>query len=209
MPGDLFESPVDGYVVDLVREDGLLIEIQTSGFSSMRAKTARLLSNGRRVRIVHPIPTDKTIVKVDADGTTVSRRMSPKHGRPSDIFAELVSFPDLLATGSLEIDVVLTVEEEIRHHTPDRSWRRKGWSVRERRLVDVTGTMLLACIDDVCALLPEGLPETFTTADIAVALGSPRRTAQQMAYCLRETGVIDLVGKRGNTLEYRLAVPAD
>lgn len=204
-PGDVFEARVDGYVVDLVRDDGLLIEIQTSGFSSMKTKTIRLLEGGHRVRIVHPIPIDKTIVKVDSDGTILSRRVSPKHGSPTDVFAELVSFPHLLARGELELDVVMTVEEEYRHHTPDRSWRRKGWSVTERRLVEVEGSKLLTCAAELTGLLPNGLPDKFTTADLAKRLGRPRRIAQQMAYCLREIDAIDVVGKQGNAIEYHLA----
>lgn len=205
-PGDVFEMPVDGYVVDLVRDDGLLIEIQTSGFSSMKAKTTRLLENGHRVRIVHPIAFEKKIVKVDSDGTIISRRISPKHGFPADVFGELVSFPHLLAGSELEVDVVMTMEEEYRHHTPDRSWRRKGWSVTERRLVDVEGSLLLTSTAELARLLPDGLPTKFTTADIAEHLGRPRRIAQQMTYCLREIGAIDIVGKQGNTIEYRLAI---
>lgn len=208
LPGDLVERPIDGFVIDLVRDDGMLIEIQTSGFSSMKAKTVRLLEEGHRVRIVHPIPVDKTIVKVDSDGTIVSRRLSPKHGEPTDVFAELVSFPDLLARHQLEVDVVMTVEEEYRHRTPNRSWRRKGWSVTERRLIDVTGSVLMTCVDDMTALLPDDLPDPFTTADIATGIGRPRRIAQQMAYCLRETGAIEIVGKQGNALEYRRSVTA-
>lgn len=204
-PGDVFEVPVDGYVVDLVRDDGLLIEIQTSGFSSMKAKTTRLLENGHRIRIVHPIPVEKTIVKVDSDGTIISRRISPKHGSPADVFGELVSFPNLFAEGELEVDVVMTIEEEYRHHTPERSWRRKGWSVTERRLIDVDGSLLVTSAADLARLLPDSLPAEFTTADIAKQLRRPRRIAQQMAYCLRELGAIDVVGKQGNTIEYRLA----
>jgi len=203
-PGDVFEKPVDGYVVDLVRDDGLLIEIQTSGFSSMKSKTAQLLDSGHRVRIVHPIPVEKTIVKVDSDGTIISRRISPKHGSPADVFGELVSFPHLVAGGGLELDVVMTIEEEYRHHTPKRSWRRRGWSVTERRLIGVDGSLLLTSVAELARLLPDGLPAEFTTADIASRLRRPRRIAQQMAYCLRELGAIDVVGKQGNTIEYRL-----
>jgi len=45
-PGDRFEVPVDGYVIDLVRDD-LLIEVQTSGFSSMKEKLRDLLERRR------------------------------------------------------------------------------------------------------------------------------------------------------------------
>ncbi len=201
--GDRIEVPVDGFVIDLVRED-LLIEVQTRGFSSMKQKITTLLDLGHRVRVVHPIPIDKWIVKVDADGTVLSRRRSPRHGNPTDVFAELVSFPNLLADPHLEIDVILTNEEEYRRHTPNRSWRRKGWTIEERRLIDVVDTLLISNTDDLAALLPAGLSDPFTTADLATELGRPRRSAQQMAYCLRIADVIVAVGKRGNAVEYRV-----
>ncbi len=204
--GDGVEVAVDGFVVDLVRED-LLIEVQTRNFSSMKKKVTTLLDLGHRVRIVHPIPVDKWIVKVAGDGTVLSRRRSPKHGSPIDVFAELVSFPDLLAHPNLDIDVILTNEEEYRRHTPNRSWRRKGWTVEERRLINVVDTLLISDADDLAALLPIELPEPFTTADLALKLGRSRRTAQQMAYCLRIADVIVAVGKTGNAVEYRVSGP--
>jgi hypothetical protein len=202
-PGDKVECPVDGFVIDLVRGD-LLIEIQTSGFSSMKQKVLALLDAGHRVRIVHPIPVDRWIVKVDDDGTVLSRRRSPRHGKPTDVFSELVSFPGSMANPGLEVEVVMTIEEQYRAHTPDRAWRRKGWTVLERRLLDVVETILLTGVDDLITLLPEGLPEEFTTADLATLLGRPIRTCQQVAYCLRNLGAMVSVGKEGNSVLYRL-----
>ncbi|MEX2133543.1 MAG: hypothetical protein WEB67_05325, partial [Acidimicrobiia bacterium] len=202
-PGDRVECPVDGYVIDLVRGD-LLIEIQTSGFSSMKQKVLALLDAGHRVRIVHPIPVDRWIVKVDDDGTILGRRRSPRHGDRTDVFSELVSFPGSIAHPGLEVEVVMTIEEQYRSHTPDRAWRRKGWTVLERRLVDVVDTLLLTGTDDLIGLLPSGLPEEFTTADLAARLGRPKRTGQQMAYCLRTLGAVTVVGKTGNSVLYQL-----
>lgn len=202
-PGDGVEIPVDGFVIDLVRGD-LLIEVQTSGFSSMKQKVLSLLDAGHRVRIVHPIPVDRWIVKVDDDGTILSRRRSPRHGEPTDVFSELVSFPGSMAHPGLEVDLIMTIEEQYRAHTPDRAWRRKGWTVLERRLVDVVETLLLTGIDDLVALLPQGLPDEFTTADIATRLGRGKRTGQQMAYCLRTLGAVASVGKVGNSVLYQL-----
>lgn len=202
-PGDRVEIPVDGFVIDLVRGD-LLIEIQTSGFSSMKKKVLALLEAGHRVRIVHPIPVDRFIVKVDDDGTILSRRRSPRHGEPTDVFSELVSFPGSIAHPGLEVEVVMTIEEQYRAHTPDRAWRRKGWSVLERRLLEVVETLLLQGPDDLVGLIPEGLPDEFTTTDLATGLGRPIRTCQQMAYCLRNLGVVVPVGKAGNSVLYQL-----
>jgi len=202
-PGDRTEVAVDGYVIDLVRGD-LLIEVQTRGLSSARHKVAALLGRGHRLRVIFPIAVDTWIVKFDADGGVLSRRRSPRHGIASDVFAELVSIATLLADPGLEIDLVLIEMEERRFHAPDGPWRRKGWTVDERRLVEVRGKLQLRGVADLAALLPSGLSEDFTTADLAVMLGRPRRLAQQMVYCLRGVDVVLAAGKRGNSVEYRI-----
>ncbi len=208
-PGDLVEHPVAGFVADVVRGD-TLIEIQTSGFSSMVRKLDHLL-DGHSVRIVHPIAVDTTILKVDEHGEILSRRRSPRHGAAADLFAELVSFPNLLDHPNLTLEVVLTREDQVRTHDPTKAWRRKGWVIEERRLVEVLDHLRFHTPADLLDLLPARLPIDFTTNDLAGALGSGRRLAQQMAYCLRLLGLLDMVDKRGNTIVYRrtAAAPPD
>jgi len=87
-------------------------------------------------------------------------------------------------------------------------WRRRGWTVLERRLVDVLDRVVLADPGDLARLLPADLPATFTTADLAAQLRRPRRVAQHVAYCLAKAHVIEDVGKRGNSVAYR-TVPDD
>lgn len=204
LPEDEIEVEVDEFVIDIVR-GGLLIEVQTRGFSAIKEKLATLLEGGHHIRVAHPIPVDKWITKIDEAGTIISRRRSPKHGKPCDIFIELVSFPNLMALREMEIELVLIEEEEIRQYQPNGPWRRKGWAVVERRLVSVLETIRLRDLDDLTDLLPSGLRETFTTADLAEGLRRPRRTAQQMAYCLRELGLLRTVDKRGNAYVYEVA----
>jgi hypothetical protein len=201
--GDDIESAVDGYVVDIVRGD-LLVEIQTGDFVKLRPKLLALLGRGHRVRVVHPIAIDRWIVQVDADGQRLGRRRSPRHGALADLAAELVSFPQLVTHPGLEIEVLLIAEEEYRVHRPGRCWRRKGWVTLERRLVDVLDRAVVAGPTDLARLLPAGLPERFTAAELAALLGRPRRIAQQLAYCLRLGGAIEAVGKRGRAAEYRI-----
>ncbi len=202
--GDRVEVRVDRYVIDLVRDD-LLIEVQTSGFSSMRRKVRSLLDDGHRVRIVHPIPACKWIVKLSADGAVQGRRRSPRRGAPVDVFPELVSFPDLVAHPKLEIDLLLTHEEEVRRPARNRSWRRRGMAVVERRLSEVVETVAIRSPSDLARMLPADLPHRFTTADLAAHLRRPRELAQQMAYCLRKADVIAPDGKCGNAVWYRFA----
>ncbi|NOY55613.1 MAG: hypothetical protein GXP34_06460 [Actinobacteria bacterium] len=126
-PGDRFEVPVDGFVINIVRGD-LLIEVQTPGFSSMRWTVTTPLDLWRRVLIIHPVTTDEWIVKIDADGEILSRRCSPKHGSEIGIFAEPVSFTGLLTDSHLQTELVLVNEEEYRSYAPGSARRnRRIW----------------------------------------------------------------------------------
>ena len=203
-PGDRFEVPVDGYIIDIVRGD-LLVEIQTRSFSSLRKKLAAL-TDRHPVHLVHPIAQEKWIVKLGDDGQShMSRRRSPKRGTVEDIFAELVSFPQLLAHPRFTLEVLLIQEDEIRRHDPSRGWRRRGWMTVERRLLRVVDRQVFGTPEDIGSLLPSTLAEPFTTADLSAALSRPRRLAQQMAYCLREMGLLDPVGKRRRAVLYERA----
>jgi hypothetical protein len=202
-PGDLVEHPVDGYVVDLVRDD-LLIEVQTGGFASLRPKLEDL-TRLHRVRLVVPIAHTRTIVRVSEGGERLSSRRSPRRGGYADIFSRLVSIPTLIERERFELDLLLTIEDEMRVHRPGQAWRRKGWVVLGRALLDVVESKRIRTPDDLARLLPPGLPATFSTQDLAGCAGITRRVAQQMAYCLRAVGVVDIVGKRGNALLYHRA----
>ena len=199
--GDIVEAAMDGYVIDILRGEGI-IEIQTANFSAI-ARKMRDLASRRRVRLVHPIARDRWIVKpprTKRDGMT--RRKSPKHADVIDVFEELVSFPELIAHENFELEVVLTQEEEVLRFDNLRRWRRRGWVTVERRLVAVAGTVTLRDRADYAALLPAGLAERFVTAEMAAALGRPRALAQKMAYCLRKGGIIKQVGTSGNAIVY-------
>ena len=200
-PGDGIEVNVDGFIIDIVRE-GLLIEIQTASLASLKRKLPALVDD-HRVRLVYPISQVKWIVKLAEDGHGApSRRKSPKRGKIEDLFGELVSFPNLLAHPSFSLDVLLIQEEEVRRFDSTRAWRRRGWVTEERRLLQVVAQRRFSTPADLSELLPPELEEPFTTSDLATAIARPRRLAQRMAYCLREMGEIEAVGKQGNAILY-------
>jgi hypothetical protein len=201
--GARVETPVDGFVIDVVAPEEL-IEIQTSGFASARRKLEHLVER-HRVVLVHPMPVEKWLIVVDAGGAIVRRRRSPRRAQPLDLFDELVSIPALLTDASFRIELLLTSEEEIRGPVPDgaRYRRPRAWWRLDRRLVDVVEVRRIDEPSDLLGLLPAGLPETFTTADIVVASGRSRRLAMRAVYCLERCGVIDRVGRRGRFVAYR------
>ena len=55
-------------------------------------------------------------------------------------------------------------------------------------------------------LLPDGLPDEFTTADISNLGNISRSTAQQMAYCFRKAGSIVEIGKTKKGKIYKKVV---
>ncbi len=200
-PQDQFEVWVDGFIVDIVRGE-LLIEIQTASFASIKRKLAALTEH-HPVRLIYPVAQEKWIVKLAGDRHhPPSRRRSPKRGTVEEVFDELVSFPQLLTSTNFSLEVVLIQEEEVRIHDPSRAWRRRGWVTHERRLLAVLGQQVFDTPSDMAELLSPGLSDPFTTSDLAAAIGQRRRLAQKMAYCLREMGVIQPVGKRGNAILY-------
>lgn len=199
-PEGQVEVAVDGFIVDVVR-DGLLVEIQVGNFSSVKRKMVQLTEH-HSLRLVYPIPREKWLLKMSRrQGGEVERRKSPKRGRVEELFKELVSFPELLTRETFSLEVVFTQEEEVRHYEPGVWWNR-GWVTDERRLLDVVDLRLFERTEDVLALLPEALPEQFTTADLAKAMDGPRWLAQKMAYCLRKMGGITQVGRRGRSKLY-------
>ena len=197
------EVAVGDFVADVVAADQTLVEIQTAGFGSLKRKLARLLED-YRVVLVHPIAAVRYIVKlpVDAD-QPASRRKSPKRGTVCHVLDELVSIPQLLSHPNFELEVLLIEEEELRSFDPKRVRRRGGWRVVQRRLQEVVGRERFKTPADLFRLAPGALPDTFTTADLASAMGEPRWLAQKLAYCLREAGEITICGKQGNALVYR------
>jgi hypothetical protein len=198
------EVTVRGYRIDAIVA-GTLIEIQQASLAALRGKTKSLLET-HEVTIVKPLCSLKTIIRLKRkQGPVASRRTSPRHETVHDVFADLVHFVDVFPHPKLVLEVLLTEQEETRVPRRKRWFRAKDFIVADRRLVAVRSRHVFRTPVDLCRLLPEGLGETFTTADIASRVGIPRWLAQKMAYCLRHTGGIVIAGKCRNSIVYALA----
>ncbi len=193
-PGDDVEVEVGRYVIDIVKGERL-IEIQTANFHIIKAKVENLLQD-YHVRVVHPIPQDRWILRLSKDGEVKSRRKSPKHGRPEDLFSELVGLVNIVGNPHFSLEVAIIQDEVVWIDDGRGSWRRKGWSVADRKLIKVIDTLLYERPLDYLALLPRSFEGPFTNADLSKALKIRRRLAEKMTYCLRKMGVIETVGTR-------------
>ena len=197
------EVLIDGFIVDVFK-DGFIIEIQTGNFSSIKSKLIRL-SSDYNLKLVYPIAAEKWLLKHPKDDMgEITKRKSPKKGCRAQIFTELVSFPELLCSKRFSLEIAMIKEQELRMFTGEKPWRNHGWVTVERQLLEVMETHTYHNPSELSALIPSGLPKYFTTNDIASTGSMPRWLAQEMAYCLRNMGVIEQVGKKGRSNLYAL-----
>ncbi len=201
--GDQFEVPVGRFIADIVRGDQI-IEIQTSSTSVLKPKLTALLAR-HPVRLLLPIAAIRTLTAVDDNGLTVSSRRSPKRRSLLDAFDELMNLRAFLGDPNFSISILLVHEEEVRRprSRPRRRRYQKQWEIQERRLIAVMDSVSLHHPADYLAFVPPSLVEPFTTTDFAVAVGKPRSMATKVAYVLRKIGVLNAVGKHGNSILYK------
>lgn len=200
LPGDKFEFEIDNFIIDIVREN-YLIEIQTGNFSSIKKKLQQLCFK-HKVRMIYPLPLEKQIVYLSTKGNQIRKRKSPKHCKIQDIFHELVYIPHLLKNHNFSLEVLFTSEEEIRCNDGKGSWRRKGVSILDRRLIEVLKSEQFLNLDDYLQFIPFDKGVRFLTKEVAEFYRISINLARKITYTLSRCGVIENVGKKGNALVY-------
>lgn len=194
-PGDRLEVPVGRFVIDVVRADGELVEVQTGGFGALGKKLDALLDD-HRIRIVHPVAAERRIVRVDEHGEVLSVRRSPKRATAVAVFDQLVAFPSLLTHPNLTIEVLLLREDHIRRPQPTTT-RGRTRDPGERRMVELLDRVALRTSQDILAALPALPVEPFSARELAAVLRCSPKLAQRTLYCLRTIGIVEPAGKRG------------
>jgi hypothetical protein len=206
------EFPVGRYVADVKMPYGL-VEIQTGNFAGMRVKLAELLKS-HSVRLVYPVAEEKKVVTLNESGEVVSSRRSPKKGKPADIGRELSALRDFIGHPGFVLELVMTSEEDIRIRDGKGSWRRKGVSLADRRLVRVNRRLLLEKPADYLVLLTDGAggifdpaTVTFTNRDLASRLGVTLTSISGLTRSLAAAGVLHVHGKKGNARLFSATPP--
>jgi hypothetical protein len=196
------EVSVDGYICDAVREDGCIVEIQTAQLGKLKTKLGALLEK-HRVMIVYPVAKNTLIETFSADNTLISRRKSPKHETLYQLFREMTGIYSFIGNPRLTVLVITADLVETRIADGKGSWRRKGISKDNKKLIKIHDTREFRTLDDYRSLIPGNLPEDFTVSDLKFRGAGVH--AGHMAWVLRKTGILELTGKKGNAYLYRLS----
>ena len=149
-----------------------------------------------QVRLVYPIAEIKWLVHISKSGEFIRKRKSPKKGKLTDLFYELVYTPHLIRNSNFSLEVLLIEEEELRCQDGKGSWRRRGVSVKDRKLLNVFSRVIFENNRDFLRFLPDDMVEPFTNKTLANNLGVSIRLAQKITYCLRKMGILSIVGKK-------------
>ena len=180
-----------------------ITEIQTRNFSKLRPKLARMLPD-YPVTVVFPIPRNKRLIWMDPESGEMSPpRKSPKTGTAWDVFPELYYIRDYLRGPRLTVRLVYLDMDEYKLLNGWSRDRKKGSCRMERIPTALAGEESFSAPADFAALLPAGLPEPFTTADLAKALRVRTDRARKIVYVLYGIGSIQREGKSGNAFLYQ------
>ena len=197
-PGDKIEYRLNKFIIDIVRKN-YLIEIQTKNFFAIKRKLETLIS-AYKVLLVYPIIQDKWILKVDMNSKKlIKRTLSPKHCNYYNIFEELIRIPHLISEPNLMIEALIIQAEEMWVNDNKGSWRRRGWSIKDRRLINILDQKLFSNPNHFLSLLPSDLEPPFTNKDLSKALNGSQRLASMMTNCLRKMNLIKIVGNKNRS----------
>lgn len=200
--GDQLEAEVDGFYIDILRQDKA-IEVQTKNLGKLSRKVLSLADN-IPVEIVVPIHKTKIISKLDRDGNLVSQRKSPKQGKIIDIFDELVRATDIFSHPSISLTIIMIEADEVWKDDGKGSWRRKGWSIHERKLIRTLSEHRFQSPEDLLSLLPKSLPSPFTNQNLSKTLGIRASTAGKITYTFRKMNLLEVIGKEGNAYLFKI-----
>ena len=201
------EVPVDGYIVDIKNETGI-IEIQTRNFLKLKRKLGALLEH-HTVTLVYPVAAVKWVLWIDPDtGEITNRRKSPKRCLPAAAFEELGYIQALLFHPNLRIRIAMLELEEYKYLNGYGESRK----CRATRAVRIPLGLLDEISVDAPAqftqLVPPGLPSCFTAEEFRKAAGINLSAAQAALRILCAAGLAIHTGKQGRRYAYALTGPS-
>lgn len=196
------EIRIDGFFADIAREDEI-IEIQTRNFNALRRKLEVFLERGF-VTVVYPIPYIKWMCWLDEEtGEISSPRKSPKKGSAYDAFYELYKIKEYLTHPNLRIHIILMNLEETRVLNGWSYDKKRGSTRYDRIPQEIVEEIYIDSANDYQRLVPETLPENFTSADYRkVSRLTPSRATTAL-HVLNHVGAVTRIGKSGRSFLYK------
>lgn len=190
------EIKIDGFVCD-IKEDDMIIEIQTRSFNKLVKKLEQYLPN-YKVKVVYPIPHIKYLCWLD-NGEVVSKRKSPKVGSIYDISKELYKIKWFLNNSNLEITILLIDLTEYRNLDGYSKDKKRGSTRYDRIPLELVDEIT---IKDYHMFVPYE-NEKFTSKDFSKKIKHNISTTQTLLTILQYLNVVEVVGKENRYNVYK------
>lgn len=195
------EQKIGSYYADICTGEQIF-EIQTRQFNKLRHKLQAFLP-AYRVTVVYPIPARKWVLWIDPHSGEVSKpRLSPKRGTPYDVFYELYKIKPWLDHPNFSLLLLLIDLEEYKLLNGWSHNKKRGSTRHDRLPLDLIQDVLFSGPGDYSQLIPEALPESFTSADFARVAALPVNRARTVLNVLCSLGQIEPAGKQGRLKAY-------
>ena len=198
---DYHEIPVNGYIADICR-DGVITEIETSGFSGLKPKLAAYLPD-HKVRLVYPLAHVKYLSWIDPDnGEITSRKKSPKKGNAYSALFEMVRILPYVRHANLTVLVPFLEIDEYRLLNGWSRDKKRGSYRYERIPTDLFQIEEFSTDADFIRYIPDSCQKDFLLADFAIAAHITTRDANGILHVFMERGLLERTGKKGNAYLY-------
>ena len=197
------EIKVGRFVADIVGENGV-IEIQTRNFGNLLEKLDNFLEFCE-VTVVYPLPALKYVAWLDMDtGELSPKNKSPKKCRIYDAFKEIIRIKYALDNPRFHLVLCFLEMDEIRYLNGWSKDKKRGSSRCDRIPKDIIEEVRFDCVADYRRFIPDGLPDEFTSAHYAKACRITRQLASNGLNILNYLGLVERVGKKGNSFIYKV-----
>lgn len=196
------EKKVGSFVADIM-VDGEIMEIQTRAFNNLRRKLDAFLPE-HDVTVIHPIAHSKWLSWIDPEtGEASAPRKSPVTGTIFRLIPELYKLKMYLKNEHLHFTVPLIDVQETRLLNGWSRDKKRGSNRNDGIPVDIFDEIRINVRQDYLILLPDNLPDEFTTADYRRAAHVADHIACTALNILFSLELVDRVGKKGNAYIYR------
>jgi len=200
---DYQEVAVGSFVADIRNENGIT-EIQTRSFNALRKKLECFLKLGT-VTIVYPMPSTKWLLWVDSEtGEANKQRKSPKIGKPYQAFYELYKIKPLLTHPNLKLRLMMINIKEYRYLDGWSKDKKKGSTRCERIPTELIEEIHIDCLSDYKKLMPDNMPDVFTSKDYAKATELNKNSATIAVGILFSVGVLNRIGRDKKGYSYEI-----
>lgn len=203
------EIKIGGYFADAVCEDGIF-EIQTRNLYKLKDKLREFLKCSR-VTVVCPAPSALGTLYLSEDsGELVKETPMRNINSLLKVFEELYSIREFLPDENLRIIIArLKIQKRVYfrgNELPDLTKRSVKKKIRTEKMpLEFSEEIILESKADYMRFFPTSplppLPDIFTKKEFAKAVGESASSLR--LEILRTVGIIEKIGKQGNSFLYK------